>query len=191
MTEPQISFVPVDARPFQGQTAGVVSRSIAASVDATLVAVCVVGAYLGLNGLLFLINPRDFSFHGAHLLFSLAVAWGFSVLYLTACWALTGRSYGCHVMGLRVVGRRGGRLHFLGALVRAALCALIPIGLFWCGISRTNKSFQDIFLGTRVVYDWTSRRRVVQPHAADLTIAPSSPRDEAGAGGPGKAGSSR
>jgi len=190
MTEPQISFVPLEARPFQGQTAGIVTRSIAAAIDATLVGACVVGTYVGFNVFLFLINPRDFSWEGSPVLLSFAVAFSYAVLYLTACWSITGRSYGCHVMGLRVVGRRGGRMHFLAAFVRAVFCTFVPIGLLWSGASRTNKSLQDIFLGTRVVYDWTSRRRTVRPLPVSLSAGPSSRRDEAGAGGPDEAGMS-
>jgi len=188
MTEPQISFVPLEARPFQGQTAGIVTRSIAATIDAALVGVCVVGTYVGFNVFLFLINPRDFSWEGSPVLLSFAVAFSYAVLYLTACWSITGRSYGCHVMGLRVVGRRGGRMHFLAALVRAVFCTFVPIGLLWSGASRTNKSLQDIVLGTRVVYDWTSRRRAVRTGVVSLAPGPSSPRDEAAPTLPGEAG---
>jgi uncharacterized RDD family membrane protein YckC len=185
MSEPHISFVPAEARPFQGQTAGLVTRSIAATIDGALVAIALVGTYLGFNALRFLLNPRGFSWEGSPVLLSLALGWCYAVVYLTACWAITGRSYGCHVMGLRVVGRRGRRLRFLAALLRAAFCTFVPIGLFWCGVSRTNRSFQDIFLGTRVVYDWTPRRPLVVPPAALSSLS-----DEAPAPGPDEAGTS-
>jgi uncharacterized RDD family membrane protein YckC len=139
-----------------------------------------VAAYLGLNGLLFVIDPRGFSFRAADLLFSLALAWGVCVLYLTVCWSLTGRSYGCHVMGLSVVDRRGRRPRLWAALVRAVLCASVPVGLLWCGWSRTNRSLQDVVLGTRVVYDWIPHDSAVTV-AVDVPAPRSSPEDEAAA----------
>lgn len=154
MTQPHVSSVPLEARPFQGRTAGLVSRSLAAVVDLAVVATVMLATYLGLNGLLFLIDPRGFSFRATHLLLSVAVALGIAIVYLTGCWALIGRSYGCHVMGLSVVDRRGRRPRLWTALLRAVLCVVAPVGLLWCGWSRTNRSFQDVLLGTRVVYDW-------------------------------------
>ena len=69
-------------------------------------------------------------------------------------WALDGRTYGCHVLGLRVVSYRGSRMRPLGALLRAVFCVFFPIGLLWCAASRANRSVQDVVLRTSVVYDW-------------------------------------
>jgi hypothetical protein len=55
------------------------------------------------------------------------------------------------------VGWRGERLRFAGALVRALLCALVPVGLLWVAVSRENRSAQDVLLRTSVVYDWQPR----------------------------------
>ena len=79
------------------------------------------------------------------------------VLYATTAWSTVGRTYGCHVMGLRVVSRRGRRLHLLVALARAVLCVVFPIGLLWCAVSRTQRSVQDLPLRTTVIYDWNPR----------------------------------
>ncbi|WP_457206888.1 RDD family protein [Nocardioides sp. P5_C9_2] len=183
MTEPPLSAVPAEARAFQGRNAGLVTRSIAAIVDAAVVGVVLVAMYLGLNGLLFLIDPRAFTFRATNLLFSLAMAWGVTVVYLTVCWAVTGRSYGCHVMGLSVVDRRGRRPRLWTALVRAAICAFVPIGLLWCGWSRSNRSLQDLLLGTRVVYDWIPHPPAVAvpaPRSSSEDEAAAVPRDHAG-----------
>jgi hypothetical protein len=40
------------------------------------------------------------------------------------------------------------------AFVRAVLCALFPIGLFWSAVSTRNESVQDLLVRTTVVYDW-------------------------------------
>ena len=70
---------------------------------------------------------------------------------------MVGRSYGAHVMGLRVSGRRGRKLGPLRALARAGFCVFFPIGLFWCVISPRRRSVQDVLLFTKVVYDWSPR----------------------------------
>ncbi len=57
-------------------------------------------------------------------------------------------------MGLRVVGRKGKRMRWTGAFLRAVFCTVFPIGLFWCAISRENRSLQDMVLRTSVVHHW-------------------------------------
>jgi uncharacterized RDD family membrane protein YckC len=153
----RISPVPREARPFQGQRAGLVTRMIAAFLDALLVGVVLLGGYLGLVGLIFLLSPRSFSWPEPSLVFSLAAAFVVAFLYLTVSWTLSGRTYGYLVMGLRVLGIGGRRLRLVGAALRAAFVVLVPIGILWVPFSRNNKSLQDLFLGTRVVYDWEPR----------------------------------
>jgi len=166
-----VSPVPREARPYQGRTAGLVTRCVAACVDTLVVASVVLSAYVGLNGLVFLANPRSFTFSDTHLLRSMTVCWVVATLYLTACWAFNGRTYGSHLMGLRVVTRRGHKPRLPVAFLRALFCTLVPIGLLWCAVSRKHHSIQDIALGTHVIYDW-------QPHQpggsdqADTTVIP-------------------
>jgi uncharacterized RDD family membrane protein YckC len=154
---PRISPVPREARPFQGQRAGLVTRVIAALVDSLVIGVVLLGGYLGLVGLLFLFSPRSFEFPDLGVVFSLAAAFAVAVVYLTLFWTLSGRTYGYLVMGLRVLGLGGRRLRFIGALVRAVFVVAVPIGIVWIPLSRHNKSLQDLVLGTRVVYDWEPR----------------------------------
>jgi uncharacterized RDD family membrane protein YckC len=77
--------------------------------------------------------------------------------YLAVSWMGSGRTYGNHVMGLRVVNNKGRRLHPFGAFVRAALCTIFPIGLLWVLVSGQNRSLQDLVLRTSVIYDWDVR----------------------------------
>jgi RDD family len=79
------------------------------------------------------------------------------VLYLWLSWWLLGRSYGKHVMGIRVAGRRGRKLGPVRALARAAFCVFFPIGFFWCAISPRRHSIQDIAVYSAVTYDWMPR----------------------------------
>ena len=157
MTGPEISAIPKEARAFQGQTAGVVTRVVANSIDAAVVGVMVGAIYLGLVSVKFLLDPLNFTWPDGHLLASLTATLGLATFYLFVCWWLFGRSYGGHVMGLRVVGRSGRRLGPLRSLMRSAFCVFFPIGLFWCVISPERRSVQDVVLWTSVVYDWMPR----------------------------------
>lgn len=152
-----ISPVPREARPFQGLRAGLVTRLVAAILDSMVIGSVLLAGYFGLSGLLFLVDPRGFSFPHLGVVFSLTSAFCVAVVYLTAAWSLGGRTYGYLVMGLRVLGRGGRRLGFIGSGARAILVVVVPIGVLWIVVSRDNRSLQDIALGTSVVYDWQPR----------------------------------
>jgi len=131
-----------------------VTRLVAAVIDGVVVMLVLLAGYVAWAGLLFLIDPRDFTFPDASLFMSLAAGFVVVVVYLTASWWISGRSYGCLVMGLRVLSYRGERLRLPGALVRAVFCAVFPIGLLWVAVSSENRSAQDLLLRTSVIYDW-------------------------------------
>ena len=167
-----VPVIPQEARPYQGATAGLVSRLTAAVIDALWVAAAVVAGYAGLNGFVFLLNPRSFEFVGFPFPVVLLAASVVAVVYLTVAWSITGRTYGDHVMGLRVVGPRGRRVRLLAALLRAALYVVLPIGLLWCAVSRSRRSVQDFLLRTSVIYDWTPRANGVTVPGSSITGEP-------------------
>lgn len=160
MSEREISAVPREARPYQGASAGLVTRLIANTIDALVVGIALGATYLGFAAFVFMLDPREFEFPTAGLLLSITAALSLSTAYLALAWWLAGKTYGGHVMGLRVLGR-GRRLGPLRSLARAAFCVFFPIGLFWCVVSPERRSVQDVALWTRVVYDWL-------PHEAHL-----------------------
>ena len=162
MKEGGVSPIPREARPYQGQAAGVVTRVAAAAIDAGVVAAVLLLSYGGLAVFVFLLDPRHFTFPDSSLLRSLTTAFFVLVVYLPAAWWLSGRTYGDLVLGLRVLNHNGERLRLPGALLRAVFCGLVPIGLLWCGVSSEKRSLQDVFLRTRVVYDWEPRRHFLQ-----------------------------
>lgn len=154
---PELSSIPREARRFQGTPAGIVTRFVANSIDALVVAVVLCTMYLGYSAIIFMLDPRTFEFPAVTFLASLTVALVVATLYLWLAWWLLGRSYGAHVMGIRVAGRRGRKLGPLRALARAWFCVSFPIGLFWCVVSPHRRSVQDVVLFTSVVYDWRPR----------------------------------
>ena len=151
---PQINPIPPRARAFQGLRAGVITRSIAGGVDYALVAATTVGSYVAVAVLLFLLDPRGYQLPTWSFATFLVLGFVYLVVYLAVSFATSGRTLGDRLMGLRVVGRSGRRMRWWAALVRAAFCAAFPVGLFWCAVSRENRSLQDIVLRTSVIHEW-------------------------------------
>lgn len=157
MIESGVSPLPRDARPYQGRRAGLVTRMVAAGLDGVVVILFLLVGYAAVAVLLFILDPRGFSFPELGLLFSMTTVLLALVVYQTLAWRLTGRTYGGRVMGLRVVDRGGQRLRWAGSFVRALLSVGFPIGILWVAVSRENRSVQDVLLRTSVVYDWHTK----------------------------------
>jgi uncharacterized RDD family membrane protein YckC len=141
----------------QGRRAGVVSRFLAAGIDLGVVLGALIAIYLGYSAFRFLLAPRRFDWPAPEPLHLGTLGWLLLIVYLTVGWATTGRTFGKTVLGLRVVGRNGAGLGLGRAFLRAVLCALVPIGLFWSAVSGRSASVQDLLVGTSVVYDWEPR----------------------------------
>ena len=154
MSGSELSPVPREARPFQGEPAGLVTRLIANTIDAIVVCVVIAGCYLGWAAFRFILDPLTFTFPRASLLFFVTAGLIVSTVYLGLAWWLAGKSYGGHVMGLRVTGHHGRGLGPVRSFARAGFCAFFPIGLFWCLVSPRRRSVQDIVLWSMVLYDW-------------------------------------
>jgi uncharacterized RDD family membrane protein YckC len=152
-----IDPVPREARPFQGHRAGLVTRIAAGAIDLGIIVIALGVCYIGVFAFLFLLNPRNFSTPRPSPALVYAVGCLLFIFYLTVGWIGNGRTYGNHVMGLRVVNHGGQRLHPLAAFVRATLYVIFPIGLFWVLVSGQNRSLQDLVLRTSVIYDWEVR----------------------------------
>lgn len=149
-----VSSVPQSARPLQGTRAGIASRGIANSIDVAIILVLMAVVYGTAAAGRFLVNPRTFTFPQPSPATVIIVGVSLTFLYFAVSWMTSGRTYGDHVLGLRVVGRRGGRLGPVAAIVRSALCTLFPIGLLWTPVDPSNRCLQDVVLRTSCVYDW-------------------------------------
>ena len=154
MTSVHRPSIPEAAQPYQGRRAGLVTRTVASVIDAIVVVLLLSVVYLGVAAARFLLDPQAFSFPAPKAVFALAGFLAMLTAYLTASWATTGRTYGDHVMGLRVVNFRGRHQRWAGAFLRALACTFFPIGLLWVAVSPENRSLQDVVLRTSVVYDW-------------------------------------
>ena len=154
---------PPMARGMQGQRAGIVSRFLADAIDFLVVVAAVIGVYFVVSGFRFLLRPRRFSWPEVSTLRLGTLGWILLIAYLTIGWANTGRTWGKGVLGLRVVSSRDVGLPLWRAFVRATLCALFPLGLFWSALNSRNESVQDLIVRTHVVYDWHPKLPPLEP----------------------------
>jgi len=146
--------VPKEARPFHGAPAGLVTRTVANVVDIVVVAVLLGGLYLAISGVLFLRRGASFSFPIVTYRMAYVVGFVGWVIYMTFGWRTNGRTYGDYLLGLRVRKTNGDEVGGVRALIRAVLCAIAPLLLVWCAISKQQRSVQDFIVGTHVIYDW-------------------------------------
>jgi uncharacterized RDD family membrane protein YckC len=138
----------------------VVTRLLAAAVDAVVIVVLTAALDLAAAGARFLWSPVDFRWPRPTISLSVAVLLLVAVVYLAVAWALTGRTYGSRLMGLRVLSSRGRLPGWTRSILRALISVVWPLGLLWCGISRTRSSLADLLLRTVVVYDARPYARV-------------------------------
>jgi uncharacterized RDD family membrane protein YckC len=157
----KLPTLPSYAVRFQGDRAGFISRAVAAGIDVALIFLVVLGTIGVIWMISFILEPiqttTDSSMEQSRVPAAAAMilyGYALNVLYWTAFWAMSGRTIGNLVMGLRVVNRKGEHLGWAGAFIRALFCTIFPIGLAWAIISGANRSVQDVVLRTSVIYDW-------------------------------------
>ena len=138
----------------QHRPAGIVTRVGAMGVDIAMVIVLGSLIYLAFTGARLIWSPMQFTWPTPSFAVIATTELCLAVVYLTASWAMTGRSYGSSLLGLRVLTFRRRIPGWPLAFVRAVFCVLFPIGLFWVVLSPARRSIQDVVLRTVVVYDW-------------------------------------
>jgi uncharacterized RDD family membrane protein YckC len=137
----------------RGRRAGLISRVLASVVDGVVVVLIVIAGWAAVAGFRFLLDPPRFTVPAPGAQVFLYVGLGVLAAYLTVTWAVAEGSYGDRLLGLRVVDAGGARLRWGRCMVRAVLCTVFPLGLFWVPLSRDNRSVQDLLLRTSVVHD--------------------------------------
>jgi uncharacterized RDD family membrane protein YckC len=143
-----------------GHYAGPVSRAAAALVDGGLIMALYTLGYAGLNLLLNAFFGHSLSGDQSTPLAVASLAtWAF--LYVFVSLAITGRTAGKGLAGLRVVSADGaapsvGAL-FLRTIVFPLSALLFGIGFLLIIIRRDNRGLHDLIARTAVVYDWGDR----------------------------------
>jgi len=164
---------PVEGR--QGHYAGAVSRLVAFAAD--------VGASWGLFSLgaaalaftIQLVTGSAFSLR-SHQIASLVAAAIWEFIYFAYQWALSGKTIGMAVLGIRVVKTDGTPIGARQAILRTLAFPLsfLLLGLGFLGIltTRDRHAWHDRLAGTAVVYSWDARAARLRWLAKQDTGAP-------------------
>jgi uncharacterized RDD family membrane protein YckC len=103
---------------------------------------------------------------------TISVCWYF--LYFGYCWAMSGRTFGMAVLGLRVVRADGAEIDPWRGVVRAAAFPLsfLLFGLGFAGIliQGQRRALHDLIAGTTVLYAWDARAARLRFLASDGTV---------------------
>jgi uncharacterized RDD family membrane protein YckC len=137
---------------------GFVSRGLAFAVDIfAMAAIClIVTQGIRLTGEFF----RMGAFPLVRLVVDFAMRASVVIViatYLPSCWALTGRSIGKALFGMRIVRADGSELNFMHCAVRFAgyWLSALPFGLGFLTVvfDKRRRAFHDRLAGTLVVFD--------------------------------------
>ena len=146
----------IDVSGRHGEYAGFASRAVALTIDLLVVT--------GMVTVVTLVGQLAVDFfratQGTQTLFRIAMLGiGFLIpnLYFISFWMLAGQTLGKGIMGIRVVGVDGGRVHIGMAIRRAVgyyLSAIFFIGYLWVLVDKRRQGLHDKLAGTIVVFTW-------------------------------------
>lgn len=149
--------IPAEARGFQGAPAGIVSRVLANSIDLAITIAILFAIYGAVAAGLFLRRGARFRFPTVTYIEAFLVGALVLIVYFVLTWTGTGQTFGDRLLGIRVRDHDGALLRGGRATIRAVLCVLFPLLLFWAVVDRHRRSVQDLLVRTSVVYDWKVR----------------------------------
>jgi uncharacterized RDD family membrane protein YckC len=147
-------------RAITGHYAGALTRLLAFVVDMALAVALFTGGAVVLNYLVGLLTDHSIAPRNGSLLWSILLgAWTF--LYFFVLLAVTGRTLGMRLLGLRVVARDGSALRARAAFLRVVglgvSLVFIVVGFIGIIIGKERRGLADVIAGTVVVYDWGGR----------------------------------
>ena len=144
----------------QGNYAGSVSRFLAYAIDLLDSSAVFTLVLAGVSYVVKIVTGKQVSWNRQDILVVvLYVAWEF--FYFGYSWAVSGRTFGMAVLGVRVVRADGMRAEPRRGVVRALVFPLsfLLFGLGFLGIlvQRERRALHDLIAGTAVVYSWDAR----------------------------------
>jgi uncharacterized RDD family membrane protein YckC len=144
----------------QGHYAGIVTRLASFLVDAFAVVVLYSLAGQVFEFLISSVAGDEFTFRDHPYVASTAlVVWAF--LYFAYPLAVSGRTFGMALFGLRAVRRDGGDLDTRHAVIRVIAFPLsfllLGFGFLLILLRRDRRALQDLIAKTAIVYSWDAR----------------------------------
>ena len=153
---------PVSSRSVtaQGHYAGAVSRFVAYAIDLLVSSAVFTLALAAFSYVVKIVTGKQVPWNRQDILvIGLYVAWQFFDCGYS--WAVSGRTFGMAVLGVRVVRADGAAAEPRRGVVRALVFPLsfLLFGLGFLGIlvQRERRALHDLIAGTAVVYAWDAR----------------------------------
>ena len=152
--------VPAQSVTAQGNYAGSVSRFVAYAIDLFASTAVFTLVLAGVSYVVKIVTGKQVSWNRQDILVVvLYVAWEF--FYFGYSWAVSGRTFGMAVLGVRVVRADGMRAEPRRGVVRSLVfpLSILLLGLGFLGIlvQRERRALHDLIAGTAVVYAWDAR----------------------------------
>jgi uncharacterized RDD family membrane protein YckC len=160
---------------YQGHYAGAVSRFAAYSVDVVVNTAVFVLGLAAISWGVRIVTGHDVSWNRSNVVVAIIfVGWQF--LYFAYCWAVSGRTPGMALLGIRVVRADGTILPPKQGVLRALVFPLsfLLFGLGFLGIlvQHEHRALHDLIAGSAVVYSWDARAARLRFLARQTELAP-------------------
>jgi uncharacterized RDD family membrane protein YckC len=144
----------------QGHYAGSVSRFLAYAIDLAVSTGVFTLALAGISYVVQVVTGDQVSWNRQNIVvIVIYVAWEF--FYFGYSWAMSGRTFGMAVLGVRVVRADGSAIDPRHGVLRALVFPLsfLLFGLGFLGIlvQRERRALHDLIASTAVVYAWDAR----------------------------------
>ncbi len=144
----------------QGHYAGSVSRFAAYAIDLAVSSGAFSLALAAVSYGVHIVTGHTVSWNRSNLVVAIGFAiWEF--VYFGYSWAVSGRTFGMALLGIRVVRADGAVLGPRRGVVRALV---FPLSFLLCGlgflgilVQREHRALHDLIAGTAVVYAWDAR----------------------------------
>jgi uncharacterized RDD family membrane protein YckC len=160
---------------YQGRYAGSVSRFAAYAIDLAASTAVFSLALAAISYAVHIVTGHDVSWNRSNIVVAVIfVVWQF--VYFGYSWAMSGRTFGMALLGIRVVGADGSVLEPRRGVVRALVFPLsfLLFGLGFLGIlvQREHRALHDLIAGTAVIYAWDARAARLRFLARQAELAP-------------------
>ena len=171
----------------QGNYAGSVSRLVAYAIDLAVSSGLFSLALAAISYVAKIVSGHEVSWNRQNTVVVIVyVLWEF--FYFGYAWAMSGRTFGMAVLGIKVVQADGQLIQPRQGVVRSLAFPLsfLLLGLGFLGIlvQREHRALHDLIAGTAVVYAWDARAARLRflAREAERPVAVAGP-DQAAAGG--------
>jgi uncharacterized RDD family membrane protein YckC len=147
-------------KSLQGKYAGFASRFFAFALDVGISLGVFMLALAAISFAARVLTGTEIAWHRGDVWVIIAYAiWAF--IYFAYCWAVSGKTPGMALLGVRVVRHDGTAASARRAVVRALALPLsfLFLGLGFTGIllGDRRRALHDVIAGTAVVYSWDAR----------------------------------